>query len=415
MLTICSSFDSWTNQFSKKIYMKTNNKFVTLISLSLLHASCAYAEETAVKVGGKIDCSAAMLQQEPKDPERPVTQHNENFGLLTIADIYVDVSNEAENGIKYGAKLSAQTTTKNTRSVPSFLYFESGIGRFEFGSNRSAYSSMSISGFANACSSSWSRWEKLDKNVPYITSTGNFLDSYNRTSGETEYSRKISYYTPEINGWKLGISYIPDTSNTGYGAPGDNTLYPMPAGKYQTGVYKFAFKDALAGGVSWTKDFDNGLNIQASVVAEKGEVQYSIPDKLDDPTFTNLMSFMVGGRISFKDFSIASSYTNIGDSLTSKKLDTQSRKSSYYITSTGKYQYNDLGASLSYFNSDFKKNKLDYITFALDYKLAKGLKPYVECTHFYADGKAIQNNDTPNNATKKETGQVFIMGAKLSF
>ena len=238
--------------------MKKNKQLVTLLYLSFLYAPHVCADNMVVKIGGKIDFSTAILQQEPKAP-KPVTLNNEDFGFLTIADLYVDISNEADNGVKYGAKVSAQTTTQNSRAVPSFLYFESNIGRLEFGSNKSAYSKMSISGYTNACSVDWSRWSQLDSTMPYISGNANFLDSYNRTSGQVEYSRKVSYYTPDMQGWKVGLTYVPDTSNAGYTSPGDNILYGAPTkyvfegndGNYNVG-YEFAIKNAVAGGISWT-------------------------------------------------------------------------------------------------------------------------------------------------------------------
>ena len=166
------------------------------------------------------------------------------------------------------------------------------------------------------------------------------------------------------------------------------------------------------------------------MVAETGEVKSVISDtsklltksnqdqinRYQGAKFSDLMSCMTGGQISFKDFSITGSYTNIGDSFTSTNivgnnppLDTNDSKSSYYVIG-GKYQYNDLGTSVSYFNSDRKQNKMDAITFALDYKFAEGLKPYAEFTRFTMDG--INPRDS---SIKKQIGRVFIIGAKLSF
>jgi len=424
--------------------------------------SGAFADEVVVKVGGVFDFSGAVVNRDETKLEKgkdkvKTTTHHDSFGLLSSANVFLDVSNNINDDISYGAKMSVAATTRNNRQVPSFLYFKSQLGKLEFGSNKTAFKALGITGYTNACSYEFGNWIELDpnkKSIIYTDMPMSFLDSKMRTKDQTEYARKMTYYSPEIAGLQIGISYIPDLSNTGYGLPGDKTYYAITnyfyveeiikdgvtsAGKTKKVPYEFSVKDGVAGGVSFKHEFDNDLAIKIALVAERGNVFVKQETK-DDGTkvndikekdkkiedlkmsesdvakyqgakFTDLMSYQIGGEVKFKDFSLAASYTNAGDSFTSKTLDLDNNNKSDCFVIGGRYDFKDIGASISYFTSDNKKNKLDAVTFALNYKLAQGITPYAEFTKYETDGS------NPAKPTEKDTqnGSVFILGAKLAF
>jgi hypothetical protein len=425
-------------------------KIITTFStFLLLSSSISHADDSPVKikVGGLFDFRGAVYSpDDTKSGKKTVTANQENFGLLTSGNVFVDVSNTINENTSYGAKMSLLATTRNNKQVPSFLYFTSKIGKLELGSNKSAFKVLGVHGYTNACNADFSDWANLDpnsKNIIYLDSNISFLDSKMRIKGETEYARKITYYTPSLGGLSFGISYIPDLSNSGIGLPGDKTYYDIvnyfyqdTDGKTKRVPFKFSVKDAVAGGVSFTKDFENGLSIKLSAVAEKGKVVLQ-SEKVDDKDvndikekdkkiddlkmqpsdvvkyqgakFQDLMSYMIGGEVKFKDFSVAASYVNAGDSFTSKELDTGSKKADCVIFG-GRYNFGNLGTSVSYFMSDNKDNKLDALTFSVDYKVAEGLVPYAEFTRYSSDG-----SDPIDKSKDARKGSVFILGARVTF
>jgi len=418
--------------------------FTTFCVLQCLFLSNIIANEIKIKVGGSFNFRGAITDPDKtkyeKDTEIIVTNHNEHFGFLSDGNIFIDVSSEITEEISYGAKMSVMATTRNNRKAPSFLYFTSQIGKMEFGSNETAFKTMGISGYSNSCSASFSEWIQLNTHKPdikYVNSPINFLDSQMRTKDQTEYARKITFYTPELFGLQAGITYIPDLSNTGYGLPGDKTYYEIIhyfyKDKNDSSVkkvpYYLSVKDGISGGISYKKKFDNDIEVKLAAVLEKGNIKIKKRDKINDigkniansmsdedikkyqgAKFTDLMNYMVGGEVKFKDFSFALSYTNAGDSFTSNDLDGTNNKSDWFIFG-GKYNLNDLGTSISYFTSDSKKNKFNAITFALDYKLSQGLTPYAEFTKYNTDG-IVQTDPTTKDT---QNGSVFIIGAKLAF
>jgi hypothetical protein len=423
----------------------------TISTIILLNCANVYAEDSdiKVKIGGLFDFRGAVYNPDnstQKGSATTVTPHQENFGLLTSGNVFVDVSNKINEDTSYGAKISLIATTRNNKQVPSFLYFTSKLGKIELGSNKSAFKTLGVSGYTNACNADFSDWTELDpkkKEIIYTDINISFLDSKMRIKGETEYARKVTYYTPSIEGFQLGISYIPDLSNSGIGLPGDKTYYDIvnyfyknSDGESKRVPYKFSVKDAIAGGVSFKKDFDNDFGIKLSLVAEKGNVIVKSEEvrgikvndikekdkKIDDlkmsnddiakyqgAKFKDLMSYMIGGEVKFKDFSIAASYVNAGDSFTSKELDTDGHNADCMIFG-GRYNFGNLGTSVSYFTSDNKKNKLNALTFSVDYKAAEGLVPYAEFTRYSTEGF-----DPVDKVKDTGKGSVFILGARLSF
>lgn len=436
-------------------------KVIKTLSVALL-LQCSFsanviADELKVKIGGLFDFRGAFVSPDKtkyktSGVKTSVTKHNDSFGFYSNGNVFIDVSNAISDTTSYGAKMSVLATTRNNRNAPTFLYFTSPVGKIELGSNKSAFKGLGIGGYTNACNSDFSDWIELDPNkvdVKYSDTNFSFLDSKARTTGETEYSRKITYYTPEISGFQAGISYIPDLSNIGYGLPKDEVFYTPVTYFYReidalgnrTGPtkkvsYSFSVKNAIAGGVSFKHEFDSDISIKISGVVEKGDVVVKQDDnnvndikekdkKIEDlkmhpddqkkyqgAKFTNLMNYMIGGEVKFKDFSLAASYTNAGDSFTSKELPDKDNntKSDCFIVGA-RYNFKDLGTSVHYYTSDTKKNKFNAITFALDYKLAQGLTPYAEFTRYNTEGY------NPVKLDEKDTqkGSVFILGARLAF
>ncbi len=207
--------------------MKRLNLFAIL---ALLQPSMTLADNTAPKVSlkGGLDFSCGYYKHN-HSANTTVSAHQKRMGLNSTAYFYVDAQNTTDAGFTYGAQIGIETSARNTRKVSSFLYTISDSGKIELGSNKSAVNAMKITGYSNACANAdlWDVWVRTDpanKGGLYILNFGNFLDAKTRTMPKEEYSRKITYYTPKLGNFQLGISYIPDTSNVGYEATNTNVL-----------------------------------------------------------------------------------------------------------------------------------------------------------------------------------------------
>ena len=196
-------------------------KYIAKILLLILSFSQVVTAEEGItiKPKGRFDFVLGIMDHKVKNLKR-VSAHRNNFAFLSNASFTINATNRLSEDMAYGVQIALATSSRSDRKIQSHLFFESPAGKWELGSDKSAANKMKITGSSNASATggAWDMWVKPDirgHNVQYITNTGSFLDTKMRDPKNSEYSRKITYYTPEIYGFQGGISYIPDSTNIG--------------------------------------------------------------------------------------------------------------------------------------------------------------------------------------------------------
>jgi predicted porin len=233
------------------------------------------------------------------------------------------------------------------------------------------------------------------------STASNFTGSHNE-----ENLNKVTYYTPRFAGFQLGVSYLPDESNTGQGTSTLGNVFP--AGPNRTKGNAGLSANIVTGGLSYDNKFgDVGVNLAAT--GEHGEAQLN--------TYENLAAWNVGGKLSYMGWSLAGSYGSWGSS---NMLKTDHSNSSHYWDVGGAYEYGPFGASVTYLKSQFDcgngtthslciasgHNSFDNVSVGADYKLAPGLTPYAEVS-WYKENAVGTINDNK--------GYVGIVGSQLNF
>jgi predicted porin len=244
----------------------------------------------------------------------------------------------------------------------------------------------------------------------------NFLDSKMRLPNKVEYSRKVTYYTPEYKGIQIGISYIPDSANVGYSEIKDTAIKHKPI----YADYYYAVKNGFAGGITYNGKIAD-LGIKLAAVGEMGKV-IATPKAMNEdadtkppkaeaklPTkFRKLKNYTIGAQVEYKDLSLAASYGDYMRSFTCEK-DTDPSTEIYGFGAA--YKFDKLKTSITYFGSTHRKNAISATTLAVDYKLAPGLLPYAEVTTFNAKGRHVGKDETK----KSHKGFLVLTGAKIEF
>ncbi len=215
--------------------------------------------------------------------------------------------------------------------------------------------------------------------------------------GELEDATKISYYTPRISGWQFGGSITPDTGNSGSSA----TIGGNLGGDIQ---------NVMSWGANYSNNIGN-LGVALSVTGEVGKAEESV---YYDEKINDLNAYDVGVMATYFGFTIGGSYGSWGDSLTpqtgiyscqydsskdfasqdcavddAKKFD----DATYYSAGLA-YQFGPVAFSLTHLNSNFQENKYEATSFGLDYRLAKGLLPYLELTQFEFESNHVNSGLT---------------------
>lgn len=391
--------------------VKTYFLLTLVAALTVMHTQ---ADELKIKMNGGYEFQSGYNSNNSKQQKHKyISGNRKSFAFNTTANLNIDVYNEIESLFKYGAKIGLETTSRNDRRAASSLYLISDYGKVELGSEKSANAKMKITASSVSCATGggWDSWATLPLNadyVSYISNNGGFLDAKTREMTKAEYSRKITYYTPEYKGFQAGISYIADTTNAGYSTL-SQPVYHAPV---RLSPYYHSFRDGLAYGVSYERKFDKEFRAKTSLVGEKAKVDSfskSSKERLK-VKLKDLNTYTLGAEIHYNHYSIAGSYGNYLKSITSNSIGTKERDSNIYSLA-GRYKYNKLATSLSLFKSDHQKNGLRAITLGTEYKAAPGLLTYGELTSYKTNGKYTDQKNTRVN--DKIAGFVFLLGVKL--
>ena len=384
--------------------------------------STAFALDNVVKLGAVIEVQGIHYNNNGRAEQKKISTHQKKYGFYSSGNFLVDYQLVTDTGIKYGTKIGLEQTTRNDRGTPLSIYIESEYGKIEAGSDKSAAKKMRITGYTSSCATG-NGWDAfiiaspksgVSALVPYVTNFCSFLDSKTRTSRLTDYSRKITYFTPKFgsndHAFQVGVSYIPDTSNAGHNDLDKQHLH-TPVSPSQ---YKFAIKDGVAYGVTYEGKFSDLLSAKVAFAGELGKpvaFDKNDNDAKSDIKFKKLNTYNIGGQVRYDQFSVAASYMNYNKSLTNAAIDTLGRNTSIYSAGM-KYQFHEgkYAASVNHFHSDHHKNKLDATSVGIDYIITSGIKTYAQVTYYQTRGHFIMENVVKSD---KSRGTIVILGGKI--
>lgn len=342
--------------------------------------------------------------------------------------------------LAYGAKIVLVPTSKIKASPSlngSHIFLESEFGKVELGSPHDAASKLRITGGDVAAGGVWGTYGDIDdKALKYKGLSPEFADSEDyfqdvlfrsklgQISDKAEPARKVSYYTPKMQGFQAGISYTPDTGNTGGGAitASQSGIDEIKIeGTSNTYIFNKNVKDALAAGLSYEHNISDGVDLKVAASGEYGksagklrviENQGKDSEKLlNSYKLSDLATYNLGLTLNYGNFSYGASYGTLGKSLTTKEFHKTGRNTKF-LNGAVAYGQGPIKTSVSYFKSNQFANTLNSVTLGSEYKLAPGLLPYAELSYFEAKGKPSFYPEAPKRKTR---GTVAVLGAKLKF
>ena len=438
----------------KKILLVTASTIA--ISASAIASNVSSTEtpvvsDLKVKLNGFAHFQAAhRTQSKLKGAEKNVSSHRRAFAFYNDAAMVAQVSNEA-NEMTYGAKIVLVPTAKR-KNAPTYngshIFLKSDFGKIEVGSPIPSSANMIIDeGTIYAGSGNWDNYANLalsdsrasnSKAKPsFATYSDFFLDSKLATSLDSkkysaEPSRSISFYTPKFNFGEstkvqVGMTYIPDSSNTGADSPSthssgkDKHTLEIPMSNAGPAIDRFEIdrtvKDAVSAGFTLEQNFTDGVDFKMALTGEYGKAAGKAKrfTTKDDPNPTefklnNLRTYNIGAVLTVGNFSYSGSFGSLGKSLTTPEFHKTGRKTDYYSGAVA-YKQGPFAASVSYFKSNQFKNTVDAVSIGTHYLLAPGFKPYAEISGFSLKGRPEFH---PEASKKKTRGTVALIGAKLS-
>jgi hypothetical protein len=436
------------------------------------HHKVAEAKGLTVTLGGDLTAQVGHRKQKATyNTDRPgVTPNtaNRTQNMAIVNDTHVSVKADGHaHGMKYGGKvvLNADssnskygyglTTQNNNIAHETKAYVTTMFGKLEAGSTTGAYANMKVSSANFAHATGGIDGDSQYWVNPYLYNNGTYSFAAaehfvvnpnlptNYVHGLDAHSAKISYYTPSYMGFKVGVSYTPDSEQRGTVSKTSSVYRNVATDGSLTG-----YKNVWEGGLRYKGKFD-GVGIQASVMGNSGDAKGF--NKSSSVTFArhNLKAWEAGAALSYMGFTVAGSYADMGKSGTAKTYNgtnalTGKKKSNFWNVGAA-YEYSNLGASLTYMESTHgaaavrtstagstslnkisslnvvtlnTSNKYTAMSFGVDYKLAPGFMPYAEVTRFeLKEGRPSQTLNTDNiaKARYKNSGYVVLAGTKLQF
>jgi len=373
-----------------------------------------------------------------KGSEKNISANKRGFAFYNDTALFAAISNTTDD-ITYGAKIILVPTTKrkvNKDYNGSYVFLEHEFGRIEAGSPIPAAKNMMISDGSiptKYIKTGIDYLKQSTKAVPsFLTSEGSFLGdqiiaSMDSATYSSEPPRTINYYTPKFDltdssKIRLGISYTPDSANTGVEKPSDKSdgIKKYAVGEPTIDRFEIdrSVKDAITSGIVLEQKLTEEAELKLALTGEYGKSAGKIKKfaNKDDKNpleykLSDLKSYNIGAELKIGDFKYNACYSSFGNSLTTKELHKGNRKSQYYNAGIA-YTYNKATTtSLSYFASEQFKNKVNSVKLAVSHILAPGLKPYAEIHAYTLKGKP---EFYPNLKARKVKGTVALVGVKLS-
>lgn len=411
----------------KKILLGTS-ALIGAVALS----GAASAEDPKVTVGGFNTFEAGYTESD-------FDQNLRNRAFRNSTEIHFNVAGKSEAGLNYGAEIdlladidgnggssaTAGQTAAGLNAHRTYAWLGGDAwGHFEMGSNDGVARTMKVDA-ANVARATggidgdWTYFADVNsKTGSGVTAVGNGSAGAlaGGGSGHNTYitaprlpvehgpatgfanelwsnNDKLSYYSPKVSGFQLGVSYTPDINNRGQSTGRVDYLTSGTT----------AVRDVWEGALSYEGQFDQ-IGFAAAVTGESGHA-------VDGQSLHNLGAWNVGAKVSYMGFSLAGSYGDWDDSLTANTAGRN--QSADYWTVGGAYETGPFGASVTYFTSQDKitnfKNEFQDVSVGIDYKLAPGLTPFVEWTYYDIDPSGTGTSTLDNQ------GNVVLVGSQLSF
>ncbi len=281
-----------------------------LVAAGVLFAGPAMAQNKPISLGlgGYFNYAFGIVSQDDGLGQAAVGARD--HGFLSDGEIHIKGSTTLDNGLTVGVQVELEATTSTDQVDETYLYFRGNWGELRIGQDDGAANQMASIGApspiarfgVNASANAFTQ-------APLGHRAGQVVDI---EAGSFDADQeKVTYFSPTIAGFRLGISYTPENSETGTpratAAPTgplgpDNTVGAQGEVVHIAGTYNQTIQGigiSLAAGYSKGKLELNNVAAVAGSAAGAG-----IPAAGNDDRTT----WGVGGQLSYMGFTVGGAY-----------------------------------------------------------------------------------------------------------
>jgi len=368
----------------------------------IMSAPVMAAEKIKLSVGGYMEQWVGYTSTDSSNfPEsgQPAgtTQDFGGFAMVQDAEIHFKGKTKLDNGMSVGVNVQLEASQNGDQIDETYMEVSGGFGKIILGDENSAMYKMHYApsdygiGMNSGDVTAWNKpltdaeGQKINNGASYRQPFG---ATYVEPNGVND-SSKISYFTPRVSGFQLGLSYAPDAkqdNNSLTNRDQNNTDYVMVGANF---VQKMGGMDiGISAGYGTASDTADGTD--------------------DEPEATSF-----GIKLGMNGFSAGVSYANFSD---------HGAADAEGINAGVAYASGPMGVSLAYYGGEKDGDKtsgalntgqaeVDAIHLSGKYAMGPGVTFAGTLGHstYSSDDVAIDNSVDESSAT------YLVMGLKLSF
>lgn len=390
----------------------------------------------SVEIGGKLDMQYGVNSVSKCftksgmpgcgiDPTTLTKKIGDVQGLGTDTRLSFNVFKQENEINLFGAYLEIDTN-RNAKNVgrQSYIYLNGKMGRLEVGTTDGSSSAMQVSASSIALGTGgpdgdlrgWNNYKAIYDTATIADDAFMLKPHLPVNAYEDKKQNRVSYYTPELYGMTVGLSYTPNV-RASKNNQGNIDAVISVEDKY-TNLFDL--------GLKYQRVLSKGVKITTGLTS-----QFASSNKKDPSALLShkVAAYEVGAQLDMGSLSFAGSFADYGKSNTYKD-ETGKRGGNYYTLGTS-YKYSqDLAFSLTYFNSYARKNrkqtdimggvdcsndgknKTQYISVASEYVIKPGMKYYAEVNRYKynSDAQSITNKKIIGNK-----GYTILTGLRVQF
>ncbi|MEQ8651734.1 MAG: porin [Kiloniellales bacterium] len=277
-----------------------------LCALTVIGGKAAHADGIELGISGFMNTlfSAgginATAGRDPVDGGAPDPKPDYNpTGLFADGEVWFLGDYKHDNGMRFGARVEMEVFSSSTSEdtiSQHFIFVQSDYGRVEAGSRYSAAYQMHYAApqVGLPINSGWVTVfipANPDSTVAFVTpSVSTFIDY-----GDKE--NQLTYYTPRIGGFQLGLSYAPSISFSG-----DGKNFPVEADR------DTEYSNGFSVGLNYVEEFD-GLGVALSGGYRRSEA----PEAVTAAGGDDYQGVSLGAELAYAGVTIGGSYANSFD------------------------------------------------------------------------------------------------------
>ncbi len=381
------------------------------VSAVAMNAAAGESSGPSVKINGVFRSLAAGTTQSVRS--------SKGVQFMTYGNMSLNASGTANNGLTYGAmailELDRAKTEKDRISEAYTFVGSDAIGNFQFGDAQGVSTLMMYDG-SDVMGGTGGFDGNLEK-LLNITRGVNFDQGIGHVPG-TSKSTKLTYMSPEVSGFQVGVSYTPSTAQYGR-LP--NTKALNSGGNVISGSAPYAVNHT-EGALSFTDDI-GAYTVGVYLTGALGKARAAS----NDFDLNSVKAWQFGSLVDYENWQFGAGYFNNGKSY--MRRNTNFTNTHGYNLAVS-YGMGPMSLALGYTGTErgvtSGKAKADISSFTVDYSVADGLAVYAEANYFklrapIAHINAVNTTPTVDyldrqpSSNKDNSGTAFILGTRVNF